>query len=213
MTARTLPPLPEPPAFEMPDLTPVGNPVIDHLLTRRSLVAKDMTGPGPDEAALKLILRAGTRVPDHGKLAPWRIQILHEAGQMRLGDRLAEIFQAEYPTANEKQIAFERERPCRAPLLLVVTSKPIVPHKVPLMEQVMSSGAVCQNILVAAGALGFAAQWLTEWPAFRPEVLEFLGHTGEHDQIAGLIYVGSAPVRPAERPRPVIDAVATVWEG
>ena len=203
----------EPPAFDQPDLTLCGDPVVDHLLRRRSVVAKDMIGPGPDEAALRLILRAGTRVPDHGKLAPWRIQILKEAGQHRLGTLFAELFQADHPDANDKQVAFERDRPRRAPLMLVVASTPVVPHKIPLMEQRMSAGAVCQNILVAASALGYATQWITEWPAFRDEVLQALGHTGPEDRIAGFIYLGTAPERPSERTRPVLEAVASVWEG
>ncbi|MEM1400899.1 MAG: nitroreductase [Pseudomonadota bacterium] len=213
MTVSTLPSLPEPAPFEEPDLTLTGTPALDHLLKRRSVVAKEMIGPGPDDTQLRHILRAATRVPDHGKLAPWRIQILREAGQRKLGDLFAELFAADNPTANEKQIGFERDRPLRAPLLLVVTSKPIIPHKIPAIEQTLSAGAVCQNILNAATALGFAAQWLSEWPCFRPEVRALLGHDSPHDQIAGFMYIGSAASPPKERPRPVIDAVATVWEG
>jgi len=213
MTATTIPSLPEPPPFDLPDTAPTGNKVIDHLLKRRSVVAKEMVGPGPTDDELQTILRVATRVPDHGKLAPWRIQILRGAGQRRLGDLFARLFAADNPTANEKQIAFERDRPSRAPLLLVVTSKPIIPHKIPAFEQTMSVGAVCQNILNAATALGYGAQWLSEWPAFRREVHELLGHDGPHDQIAGFMYIGTAPNPPSERPRPVVEGVCSEWLG
>ncbi len=186
---------------------------IDLLLKRRSVVAANITGPGPDAAALETILRAATRVPDHGKLAPWRIQVLHDAGQRRLGDLFAELFAREIPEANEKQIEFERQRPQRAPVLLVVTSKIVKPHKIPELEQLLSGGAVCTNMLIAANALGFCGQWLTEWPAYRPEIARALGHDPETDQIIGFIYIGTPVEPPTERPRPELDAVVSEWTG
>ncbi len=187
--------------------------MIDLLLKRRSVSVRLITEPGPSEEQLDLILRAATRVPDHGKLAPWRIQILRKDGQRRLGDFLAALFAREMPEANEKQIEFERQRPQRAPLLLVVTSKPRPSPKVPELEQLLSGGAVCQNILVAAQALGVAANWITEWPAFRPEVVEHLGHDPATDRILGFFYLGTASERPDERPRPALEDVVSEWAG
>ena len=186
---------------------------IDLLLKRRSVVAANITEPGPDAAALETILRAATRVPDHGKLAPWRIQVLHKEGQRRLGDVLADLFAREIPEANDKQVEFERQRPQRAPLLLVVTAKVIKPHKIPEMEQMLSGGAVCTNMLIAANALGFCAQWLTEWPAYRPEVARALGHDPECDQIIGFVYIGTPAEPPTERPRPELAEVVSEWTG
>jgi nitroreductase len=186
---------------------------IELLLKRRSVVAANITEPGPDAAALDTILRAATRVPDHGKLAPWRIQVLHKEGQRRLGDVLADLFAGEIPDANDKQVEFERQRPQRAPLLLVVTAKIRKHHKIPEMEQMLSGGAVCTNILIAANALGFCAQWLTEWPAYRPEVARALGHDPESDQIVGLVYIGTPVEAPAERPRPALGDVVSEWTG
>lgn len=187
--------------------------MIDLLLTRRSVSVKLMTEPGPTEAQLDQILRAATRVPDHGKLAPWRIQILRKEGQRRLGDFLAALFAREIPEANDKQVAFERERPQRAPLLLVVTSKIQKNHKIPELEQLLSGAAVCQNILVAAQALGVGANWITEWPAYRPEVIEHLGHDPATDKIIGFIYLGTAREKPDERPRPALADVVSEWQG
>ena len=186
---------------------------IDLLLKRRSVVAANITEPGPDAAALETILRAATRVPDHGKLAPWRIQVLHKEGQERLGDLFADLFAKEIPEANDKQIEFERQRPQRAPVLLVVTSKVIKPHKIPELEQLLSGGAVCTNMLIAANALGFCAQWLTEWPAYRPEITRALGHDPESDQIIGFVYIGTPAEPPTERLRPALEDVVSEWTG
>ena len=186
---------------------------IDLLLTRRSVVAKDMGEPGPDAATLEKILAAGIRVPDHGKLGPWRIQVLHKPGQAALGEVLATIFAAEHPEAEERQVELERQRPQRAPVLLAVTAR-VDPHhpKIPLMEQQLSGGALCQNILVAAHASGFVAQWLTEWPSYHPAVRQALGHSPD-TEIIGFIYIGTSTSPPNERPRPAFETVVSEWTG
>lgn len=186
---------------------------IDLLLTRRSVSARNLVEPGPDAAALERILRAATRVPDHGKLTPWRIQILRKEGQRRLGDLLAGLFAREIPEANARQIAVERERPQRAPLLLVVTSTIRRTDKIPEREQLMSAANVCYSILLAAHAQGYAGNWLTEWPAYRPEVIRALGHDPATDRIVGFLYLGSAAEPPEERPRPALETVVSEWTG
>ena len=187
--------------------------LVELLLTRRSVLVANMTQPAPDPAALETMLRIATRVPDHGKLTPWRIQVLHGPGQRRLGELLARLFVETNPTATEKQIAFERNRPQRAPLLLAVTAKLRRDHRIPEMEQLLSAGAVCYGLLVAAKALGYGAQWLTEWPAYRPEVIEALGHDSTTDKIVGFIYVGTALEPPVERHRPALSEVVAEWRG
>jgi nitroreductase len=182
----------------------------DYLLSRRSVKAKDLIAPGPDAAALTCILKAATRVPDHGKLCPWRILVLHKEGQAKLGEIFARRFAALNPDANEKQIAFERERPERAPLLLVVLSTPAESIKAPLWEQHLSAGAVCMNILHAAHMLGFGGNWLTEWPAYDGEILAALGGKAG-DAVAGFIYLGSIGAAPEERERPDLAAVVSEW--
>lgn len=186
---------------------------IDLLLTRRSVKAMDLTDPGPSDEELTQILRAGVRVPDHGKLAPWHIQVLRKPGQEALGDFLGRLFKQEIPQANEKQVAFEAARPARAPVLLVVTAKVRDHAKIPRMEQELSGGAVCTNLLHAANALGYGAQWLTEWPAYRPEVIEYLGHDPEQDRIIAFVYIGSRDQVPEDRARPDIDQVISTWNG
>ena len=183
---------------------------LEPLLTRRSVGVKEITAPAPSDAELELILKAGTRVPDHGKLTPWRIKIFKEAGQKKLGDVFAELFIKANPDANEAQIAFERARPSRAPLLLAVISTPVKDSK-PIWEQQLSAGAVCMNILHAAHMLGYGAKWITEWPAFNKEVLIALGGK-EGDAIAGFILIGTKTATPDDRERPQLDTVVEEWK-
>ncbi|MEY4707245.1 MAG: hypothetical protein RJB58_968 [Pseudomonadota bacterium] len=179
---------------------------LDLLLTRRSGSAKAMTGPGPSKKQIEEILQAGARTPDHGKLFPWRFIIFEGKGRERFGDILADVMQAEGERA--KQVEEERGRLLRAPLVIGVISAAREQHKIPLWEQELSAGAVCQNILIAATALGFVGNWLTEWYAYHPEVKARMGlKPGE--RVAGFIYIGTAKDALEERPRPDLDKIVT----
>lgn len=181
------------------------------LIQRRSVVAKNLTEPGPDDASLDRILRAGVRVPDHGKLGPWRLQVLKKSAQAMLGDALAAAYATDHPDAREDQIAFERARPQRAPVLIVVSSRLHREHKIPEVEQLLSCGAVCQNLLNAATLSGFGAQWLTEWPAYDERIKAALGVPADQ-HIIGFISIGSPSEAPSERPRPEFDSVVRVLD-
>ena len=181
---------------------------IDLLLTRRSGSAKAMEGPGPNKKQLAQILQAGARVPDHGKLFPWRFIVFEGKGRERAGDIFADVMEAE--GEREKQVEEERGRFLRAPVVIGVISSARELHKIPVWEQELSAGAVCQNILIAATALGFVANWLTEWYAFHPVVKEKLGlKPGE--RVAGFIYIGTARDELEERPRPDMEKIVTVF--
>lgn len=180
--------------------------LLEALTRRRSVVAKNLGEPGPDDQALHRILRAGLRVPDHGKLGPWRLQVLTKPAQAMLGDILASAYATDHPNARDDQIAFERARPSRAPVLIVVSSRLHRQHKIPEIEQLLSCGAVCQNLLNAATLSGFAAQWLTEWPAYDSRVKQALG-VPEDDHIIGFVSIGTPTEPPNERPRPAFDDV------
>ena len=179
---------------------------LDLLLSRRSGSAKAMTGPGPSEKQLADILQAGARAPDHGKLFPWRFIVFEGDGRARMGDILAEVMEAE--GERDKQVEEERGRFLRAPVVIGVISHVREQHKIPVWEQELSAGAVCQNILIAATALGFVANWLTEWYAFHPVVKEKLGlKPGE--RVAGFIYIGHPRETLEERPRPDMDKIVS----
>ncbi len=183
------------------------NATIDLLLKRRSLVVAKQTEPGPSEADLDTILRCATRVPDHAKLTPWRIQVVRKEAQRDLGEVFADIYQQKNPDASDERIAAERQRPQRAPLLLIVSTK-IESERIPRWEQSLSGGALCQNLLVAAAVLGYAAQWLSEWVNYDHDIKAHLG-VAPSDEILGFFYLGTASEPPKERPRPELNEVVS----
>jgi nitroreductase len=177
---------------------------LDLLLTRRSGSAKAMGSPGPDREQLAAILKAGARAPDHGKLFPWRFIVFEGEGRERIGAILATVKETE--GERSIQIEEERRRFLRAPVVIGVVSAAREQIKIPVWEQELSAGAVCQNIVIAAHALGYVANWVTEWYAYHPEVKERIGlKPGE--RIAGFIYIGTSTVPLEERPRPQMDAI------
>ncbi len=182
---------------------------LDPLLKRRSVLANDIVEPGPDRPTLERIVEAGLRVPDHGKLGPWRLKVLGKREQAALGDVFAAAYPGEKPEATAPMIETERQRPQRAPWLIVVLSRPVM-GKIPEIEQRLSAGAVCINLLNAAHAAGFVGQWLTEWPAYNAEVKMALG-CGPQDLVAGFVYIGSAKAPPKERGRPGPETAVESW--
>ncbi|PKQ05547.1 MAG: nitroreductase [Alphaproteobacteria bacterium HGW-Alphaproteobacteria-12] len=183
---------------------------IDLLLTRRSAKVLTLVEPGPDAAELETILRAGIRVPDHGKLAPWRFIVFRNDARRAFGEYLKNAFVKTQPGATGDQIEFEASRFTRAPVVIAVISRVTPGIKIPEWEQLLSAGAVCQNMLVAAAALGFGAQWLTEWCAYDMQINAALG-LGENERVAGYLYFGSESVAKDERPRPELSEIATEW--
>lgn len=186
------------------------NDTLHHLLTRRSTSVRDLTTPAPDDAQLEQILRIATRVPDHGKLTPWRIKILRHHSQRKLGEVAANYFTATYPEATEAQRTAELHRFGRAPLCLAVLCTPVLGTK-PVWEQELSAGAVCMNILHAAQALGYGAKWLTEWVAYEPAILTALGGNPATDKIAGFIYLGTKTLETPDRERPVLSDIVAEY--
>lgn len=185
--------------------------MIDLLLTRRSVKALTMVEPGPDAAQRDLILRAGARVPDHGKLAPWRFVLFEGEARAAFGDVLRQAWLTREPRASEDQLQFEARRFLRAPLVIAVISRVTPGIKIPEWEQTLSVGAVCQNMLVAASALGFGAQWLTEWYAYDALVLKAL-HLAVNERVAGYLYFGRPSVPNDERPRPELSDITSSWQ-
>jgi len=181
---------------------------LDLLLSRRSGSAKAMSEPGPSPEQLAAILKAGARAPDHGKLFPWRFIVFEGDGRERFGQMLGDILEAE--GERERQSDEERKRFLRAPVVVGVISAARELIKIPLWEQELSAGAVCQNLLIAAHASGFVANWITEWYAYHPKVKERLGlKPGE--RIAGFIYIGTSTVELEERPRPEMEKIVSYF--
>ncbi len=194
----------------MTDLNNRGGNTIDFLLSRRSVLARMMDGPAPADDDLRRIMEAGMRVPDHGRLAPWSFIVIRGEAREKLGETLAEAFLKNNPDAIEEQVEIERERLTRAPVVIAVVSKVVREHKIPEWEQILSSGAACQTMLIAALSMGYAAQWLTEWYAYDPDMKRALGVDAD-DRIAGFLYLGHEAERPTERNRPEYDSVVSEW--
>ena len=181
------------------------------LATRRSGKARDLVAPGPDEDQLRQILTIATRVPDHGKLAPWRFVIVPDAMRERLAERLEQAYLAGKPDAGRLERQAARDFAMQAPTLVVVLSRPVRSSHIPVWEQELSTGAVIMNLMHAAHALGFAANWLTGWAAYSDAVRDLFGDADE--RVAGFLFVGT-PAKPLEeRPRPELDAVVRSWQG
>lgn len=172
----------------------------DLLMHRRSVKTRDMQDPGPDREALEKILAAGMRVPDHGKLAPWRFIVLTGPERAKLGKAIQDGMIAEFessPKVAEKMSGYAMQ----APTLIIAVYSPNQSRPIPEWEQQLSTGAACQNIVIAATALGYAAQWLTGWGSYSKYVSRTLKLTAQ-EKIAGFMFLGSHSRQPTERPRP-----------
>jgi nitroreductase len=184
------------------------NATIDMLKSRRSVPPLAMTGPGPDAADLETMLALAARVPDHGKLTPWRFIVFEGEGRARAGDIILKSFDAANPGADESRRDIERKRFLHAPVVVGVVSRPVAHGKIPEWEQVLSVGAVCMNLTIAANAMGFATSWLTQWYAYDAAAAAALGlKPGE--KFAGFIHIGGSKGAPEDRPRPALADIVT----
>ena len=183
----------------------------DYLSTRRSIPAFQMMEPGPGKSEIEEMLKLASRVPDHGKLAPWRFIVFRGEERARISAELAKMALAAKPDLSAEMIAVENSRLTRAPVVIAVVSTAAPHFKIPEWEQIMSAGAVCLNLLMAANALGYSSNWLTEWFAFDEKAYPLLG-VKPGEKIAGFIHIGSPQVPPTERPRPELAEIVT-WAG
>lgn len=181
---------------------------IQLLTTRRSVKPRDMIAPGPSPSELETILTIGARVPDHGKLAPWRFIVFEGEARARAGDIIANVYASKTPSADAAAIETEKRRMMDAPLVIAVVSV-VKPHpKVPPWEQELSAGASAMTIVIAATALGYAANWLTGWFSYDREALAGLG-IAEGEKLAGFIHIGRAKAPAEDRPRPDLNTIVT----
>ena len=178
------------------------------LALRRSTSADMLTEPGPDPETLAAMLEIAARVPDHRRVFPFRFVIIRGQARARAGAALADSFARDNPEAADARIDAERRRFLRAPVVVLVIAKIDRAHKTPEWEQVLTVGAVCQTLLLAASAYGFAANWLTEWYSYDAETLKAVGlRPGE--KAAGFVYIGAAAEPPKERLRPVMAEIVS----
>ena len=183
---------------------------LQFLDARRSVPSRQLGAPGPDDATLLRMLASAVRVPDHGKLVPFRFVRIQGAARHALGERLAARTLHLDPGAADAVVEKDRARFSHAPVIVTVVARLTKGHKVPEQEQLLTAGSVCFALLQAAQALGFGAQWLTGWMAYDPAVAETLG-LADGEKIVGFIHIGTPQLEAPERERPDPAALLTDW--
>lgn len=190
----------------------INTALLDYLRTRRSVGIAFLRDPGPNADELRQILAIGTRVPDHGKLAPWRLILIEGDNRAKAGEKLAAIAKHNNPALDEASLDLERRQFLPAPLTIGVIFSPKPSGKAPELEQLLSAGSVCFNLCNAAFALGYGASWVTRWFAFDTAAQQMLGARGG-EKFVGFVHIGSPAIVPDDRERPEIDALVTRWAG
>lgn len=183
---------------------------LELLETRRTIANVQLAEPGPSEAEIRRLVAVAARVPDHGKLTPWRFVLYRGPARAALDARLAPLFAARFPDMPEEKARLEMTRFQRVPLTVGVISRTQEHFKVPAWEQELSAGAACMNLLLATHALGYAGQWLTGWCCYDPEAAAILG-ARDGERFAGLLAIGTPTVPPVDRPRPAYADIVTEW--
>ena len=183
---------------------------LELFLSRRTIPANRLGTPGPDLDQIKTLIAAAVRVPDHGKLKPWRFIVFMGEARIAAGERLFDLWRGRNLQADDKLLELVRERLTASPVVIGVISRTEIHPKIPIWEQELSAGAATMNLVNAAHAMGFAAQWLTDWYSFDREALDILG-IGSEEKVAGFIHIGTPMEPPSDRPRPSFDEVATIW--
>jgi nitroreductase len=184
--------------------------LLNFLKTRKSASAKAMGGPGPSAEQLQDMLSIAVRVPDHGKLSPWRFIVFEGDARGQVGEKFAARFAALHPDYPAENIAFQKSLFARAPVVIAVVSTAAIHAKIPIWEQQMSAAAVCFNVVLAAQAHGFDVQWQSDWVAYDDGAKAAMGITAD-EKVAGIIYIGTATAPLEDRPRPDAQALTTMW--
>ncbi|MCX7513920.1 nitroreductase family protein [Frateuria hangzhouensis] len=185
------------------------SPALDLLMQRHSIPSRQLGEPAPEGAGLHALLAAAVRVPDHGKLVPFRLIELRGEAKQDFGDRLAAIA-ARNPALSESKREKERTRYAFAPLVLVVVARVTAGSKVPPIEQEVAAGCVAYNLLLGAHAMGYGAQWLTGWAAYDADVASLLRLAG-NERVIGFVHVGTPQIEVPDRERPAVEDVFSTW--
>ena len=181
------------------------------LMQRHSTPSRQLGEPAPDKDQLKALLKAAIRVPDHGKLVPFRLIKLKGKSKLRFGELVADIAKRNEPHLSESKLDKERHRYTFAPLVLVLLACIDQHSKVPALEQQLTAGCVAQNILLGAFELGIGAQWLTGWAAYDPDVAKLL-HLKSNEQVIAFIHMGTPQMDVPDRDRPALKGLLSTWK-
>lgn len=186
--------------------------VIDFLLTRNSAPIPDLKTPGPTDSEIETILTAASRVPDHGRLAPWRFILYRGDARAQVGEKLAELAESREGPLTDGRRNQELARFSRAPLVIGVISSPKENPKIPQWEMFLSAGAAAMNLVLAANALGYGTNWITNWYSDVEEGRAILG-IAPHERVVGFVHIGSYEGTAPERPRPDVRTLYSDYSG
>jgi len=189
---------------------PASPEMLERLESRRSSPLRGLVEPGPTQDELRRLLALGARVPDHGRLSPWRFIVVADVARQALGERLDALYARQNPQLPPAKADMWTQYLLRAPVTVVLVSRPDPAAKVPEWNQVLSAGAAGMALTVGAAAMGFATQWLLKWPGRDPEAAALLG-VGSGERIAGFIHIGRPARISEDRPRPALDDVVSYW--
>ncbi len=190
----------------------VADDPLEFLNRRRSVPSRLLADPAPQPEQLQRWLAAAVRVPDHGKLTPWRFLLLRGDARLALGRLLERTLLEDTPDASTAARDKERQRFSHAPLVVTVVGRILEGHRIPACEQLLSCGCVCYSLLLAAEAEGFGAQWLTGWAAYDRRIAAALG-LQDDETVVGFIHIGTPRERIAERERPDPATLISEWRG
>ncbi|GAB3027208.1 nitroreductase [Oleiagrimonas citrea] len=179
------------------------------LLNRCSVPSRQLEAPGPDASELEHLLTGAIRVPDHGKLEPWRLVTLQGDAKLEFGRRLAQRAVERDPDLPPAKREKETLRYTFAPLVVTVIAR-IQEGRIPEQEQLLSAGCVAYNLLLGAQAMGYGAQWLTGWAAYDPEVAGILG-LAAHERVVGFVHIGTPKLDVPQRDRPDLADIVSAW--
>ncbi len=188
------------------------SPVIEFLAQRKSVPISHIGEPAPKDGEIKAIISIASRVPDHGRLAPWRFILYRGEACHRIGEALAALAETNEGPLDDQRLDQERRRLSRAPLVIGVISSPVHHERIPEWEMFLSAGAAAMNLVIAANALGYATNWVTNWFSSDPEGRRILG-LAPHERVAGLVHIGSFSGNVPERPRPNVDDLVSEYSG
>jgi nitroreductase len=194
----------------------LASPIIEFMLARKSAPIVELSAPGPEDGEIETMIRIASRVPDHGRLAPWRFILYRGEACRRIGEALAELAESREGPLNEARREQERMRFSRAPLVIGVVSVPRESVKIPEWEMFLSGGMAAMNLIIAANGLGYGANLITNWYSDTPEGRRLLG-LAPHEKVVGFVHVGRHSGEVLERPRPdpatLVSEYSGPWQG
>ena len=190
----------------------MAHPVFDFLAQRSSTPISAISGPAPEGEELAALLKVAARVPDHGRLTPWRFILSRGDARLKVGEYLAQRAEEIEGPMPEGRKEKELTRFSRAPLVVGVVSSPVAHERIPEWEQFLSAGAVAMNLCTAASALGYASNWITNWYSDDAPARAFLG-LAPNERVAGFVHIGTAANKMPERPRADMDKIVSEYSG